>query len=117
MPSRFLVQEAGLRWEEAHGCWVDERGREWVRYRETDEGFERDRALMIAEDRLEEFLLSSGLALAVGLFCERRVFDELGSGIPNALGWVDYAAHLIFDGQSWSWAPMTPIDRHGGSLG
>lgn len=117
MPSRFLVQEAGLRWEEARGCWVDEQGREWFRYRETDEGFERDRALMIAEERLEEFLLSSGLALAVGLFCERRVFDELGSGIPNALGWVDYAAHLTFDGRSWSSAPMAPVDRHGGSVG
>ncbi|MFN8163449.1 MAG: hypothetical protein U0R26_06385 [Solirubrobacterales bacterium] len=115
MPSRFLVQEAGLRWEEAHNCWVDEQGREWLRYRETDEGFERDRALMIAEERLGEFLTSRGLAVAVGLFCERRAFDELGSGIPKALGWVDYAAHLTFDGRSWDSAPMTPVDRHGGS--
>lgn len=115
MPSRFLVQEAGLRWEEARSCWVDELGREWLRYRETDEGFERDRALMIAEERLKEFLMSSGLALAVGLFCERRAFDELGNGMPKALGWVDYAAHLTLDGQSWGSAPMTPVDRHGGS--
>lgn len=117
MPSRFLFEEAGLRWEEARGCWVDEQGHEWVRYRETDEGFERDHALMIAEERLEEFLVASGLALAVGLFCERRAFDGLGSGIPNALGWVDYAAHLTFDGQSWSSAPMAAIDHHGASVG
>lgn len=115
VPSRFILEEAGLRWNEAAGCWVDAQGREWVRYRETDEGFERDRALMIAEDRLQEFLVACDLALAVGLFCERRAFDELGSGIPNALGWVDYAAHLTFDGDTWSSVPMAPVDRHGGS--
>ena len=115
MPSRYLVEEAGLRWKESDGSWVDAQGREWVRYRETDEGFERDRALMIVEDRLREFLVASDLALALGLFCERRAFDELGGGIPSALGWVDYAAHLTFDGENWNSAAMASVDRHGAS--
>jgi hypothetical protein len=116
LPSRFLVEEAGLEWRGPSNCWVDRQGREVMRYRETDEGFHRDRALMIEEDRLREFLLNSGLCLAVGLFCERRVFDELGGAMPQALGWVDYSAHLIFTGADWISSPMRAIDRHGGSV-
>jgi hypothetical protein len=115
LPSRFLMEEAGLEWCEPMSCWVDAKGREFARYRETDEGFYRDHALMVEEKRLKEFLQDSGLALAIGLFCERRVFDELGGGMPTALGWIDYAGHLMFDGTSWKSAPLAPIDRHGNS--
>jgi hypothetical protein len=115
LPSRFLVEEARLEWCEPMNCWIDTRGREFARYRETDEGFNRDWALMVEEERLKEFLRASGLALAVGLFCERRVFDELGGGIPKALGWIDYAGHVTFDSANWVSAPLAPVGHHGAS--
>jgi hypothetical protein len=115
LPSRLLVEEAGLEWREDLNLWVDGSGREAMQYRETDVGFHRDRALLIRDDRLRDFLQTSDLSLAVGLFCERRVFNELGGARPEALGWVDYAAHLVFDGFNWIECGWSVVDRHGDS--
>ena len=53
--------------------------------------------------------------LAIGLFSERRVFDRSERSIPEALGWVDYTGHLLFDGTRWNSLALHPIERHGRS--
>jgi hypothetical protein len=113
MPSKFIADIAGLRWDDAINAWVDERGRPFAQYGETDEGFHRDRALMFWEPELAKLLAEHRLVLAIGLFCERRVFDTSGGSRPDVLGWVDYAGHLLFDGTRWSWRTLQPIERHG----
>ncbi len=113
LPSKFLADKAGLRWNEKLNGWIDDSGHVAVQYRETDEGFHRDRALLMREDRLADFLQGNNLCLVVGLFCERRVFDEGRFSRPIPLGWVDYAGHMIFDGKQWESVDLKPIDRRG----
>jgi hypothetical protein len=115
IPSHFLAALAGLRWSEAATAWVDENGAPRARYYETDEGFHRDHVLMLDEENLARLLDESQLALAVGLFSERRVFDREGRSLPRALGWVDYVGHLLFDGKGWESLPLHPYARHGAS--
>ena len=111
LPSKFLFDLAGTRWSEPRNGWCDSTGGDFAQYRETDDGFHRDRALMLSEPTLAKLLGDAGLAIAIGLFCERRVFDKSGLSIPTALGWVDYAGHLIFDGKQWSSSKLAPIKR------
>ena len=115
MPSKFVAALAGLRWDESENTWADEHGRAFAQYRETDEGFHRDRVLMFSERELAELLAEHELVLAIGLFSERRVFDRSERSIPEALGWVDYSGHLLFDGTRWTSLTLHPIERHGRS--
>jgi hypothetical protein len=112
LPSRFLAELARLKWSETETAWVDQSGTARAQYRETDEGFHRDRVLMLDEDNLARLLDEHKLTLAIGLFSERRVFDRQQDSIPNALGWVDYVGHLVFDGKHWDSVELRPYERH-----
>jgi hypothetical protein len=111
LPSKILVDLGNAQWSEARNEWSDSHGRPFARYRETGDGFRHDHALIVSERTLTELLDDAGFAIAIGLFCERRVFDKSGPSIPTALGWVDYAGHLIFDGKQWSSSKLAPIKR------
>jgi hypothetical protein len=70
---------------------------------------------MFSEPELAELLTEHELVLAIGLFSERRVFDRTERPIPAALGWVDYAGYLLFDGTRCTSRTLHSIDRHGRS--
>jgi hypothetical protein len=112
IPSKYLARVGGLEWSETDTAWVDGGGIPRARYHETDEGFHRDRVLMVDEEALGQLLNDHELALAVGLFSERRVFASRRRSIPKALGWVDYVGHLLFDGQTWDIVDLHPYERH-----
>lgn len=112
LPSAFLAGLADLDWRETLMAWTDQDGVPRVQYRETDEGFHRDHVLMLDEELLAQTLKQHRLALAVGMFCERRVFNSQNRSIPKALGWVDYVGHLLFDGDSFEVVPLHPYERH-----
>jgi hypothetical protein len=112
IPSKFLARLGDLQWSETDMAWVDAIGVSRARYQETDEGFHRDRVLMVDEKALGQLLNDHELVLAVGLFSERRVFDRERRSIPKALGWVDYVGHLLFDGRTWDSVELHPFERH-----
>jgi hypothetical protein len=111
-PSKYLSDLVGAQWDETRNLWIDSNGHPFAQYRRTDDGFHNDHALMVSEAALAAVLRENGLALAVGMFCERRIFSRTTYTDPKALGWTDYAGHLIFDGEEWSSASLQPIDRH-----
>ena len=113
VPSKLLAELGGLEWSETATAWTSDDGVPRGRYRETDEGYHRDRVLLLEEDYIGRLLDEHGLALAIGMFCERRVFDSLRRSMPKALGWVDYVGHLLFDGQTFDGVALRPYERHG----
>ncbi len=113
LPSMFMAKLGGARWSEVARMWVDRDDRPFAQFRQTDEGFRRDHALLLAEDALAELLAKEELVLVIGLFSERRAFEHSEyRGRSEMIGWTDYAGHLIFDGESWKSGPMTPVERH-----
>jgi hypothetical protein len=112
LPSEYLARLGGLEWSGIDAAWVDRGGSPQVRYHETDEGFHRDHVLMVREEALEQLLKKHELALAIGMFSERRVFDSQGRSMPKALGWVDYVGYLLYDGETWDSAELHPYERH-----
>jgi hypothetical protein len=111
LPSKFLADLVNAQWSEAGNEWTNGDGSGFARYRETGDGFRHDHALIVSEPALTRLLSDAGLAIAIGLFCERRVLDKSGLSKPMALGWVDYAGHLIFDGEQWRSSELAPIKR------
>ncbi len=114
LPSRFLAELGQLRWSEDVGAWVDESGEARACYHETDEGFHRDRILVLDKNHVARLLIENQLVLAIGLFSERRVFDRASRSVPRALGWSDYVGHVLFDGTNWESIPLHPYERHAG---
>ncbi len=113
LPSSFLAELLGIHWEERAGGWVDARGTVVVRFRQSDEGFHRDRALMVEETALRTALAEKKLVLAIGLLSERRVFDRKKSFSDlKMLGWTDYAGHLLIEGDSIHEQSFVAIKRH-----
>jgi hypothetical protein len=112
IPSKLLADLACLERDENDNVWIEPTGHVFAQYRETDEGFYRDRVLMISEPRLTAILRQNDLVLAVGVFSERRVFDRTRSSFPNRLGWVDYAGHLLVDGGQRISRKLQPLDDH-----
>ena len=112
LPSRFLASHADLEWRETLVAWTGYDGVPRAQYRETDEGYHRDHVLMMDEQYLGRALDQHDLALAIGMFCERRVFESGSGSIPTALGWVDYVGHLVFDGRGFEAVALHPYDRH-----
>ncbi|HWL48529.1 MAG TPA: hypothetical protein VNT92_01500 [Acidimicrobiia bacterium] len=116
LPSIFMVKLVGGRWSEAERMWVDRGGRPFAQFRQTNEGFGHDRALLFEEELLGELLAGANLALAIGLFSERRVFKySTYGGSSDMLGWTDYGGHLIIDGKDLISAPMVAIERQRGN--
>jgi hypothetical protein len=113
LPSRFLHGLLGAAWDERRAMWVDEDGDPLAQYRQTDDGFHRDRALLVSEAALVDALSKNGLLLAIGLFSERRAFDRSQMSDTNLLGWTDRAGHLILGGDRIvASGPLTAIKRH-----
>jgi hypothetical protein len=67
---------------------------------------------MLDDEGLRRLLDEHDLALTIGLFCERRVFDGQRRSIPTALGWVDYVGHVLFDGNEWEAVALHPYEKH-----
>jgi hypothetical protein len=111
MPSKLLADLGHIHWSEARNEWCDSDGHSFARYRETGDGFRHDHAFMVSEQALTKLLSDAGCAVAIGLFCERRVFDGSVLSRPRTLGWVDYAGYLIFDGEQWKSSKLAPIKR------
>lgn len=112
LPSKFLRDLLDAVWDENRRIWVDEEGRPVAQYRQTDEGFHRDRALLLSEPALVTALSERGLVMAIGLFSERRAFDRAAMSDHKLLGWADRAGHLIINGKDVSAAPLTVVKRH-----
>lgn len=106
VPARTPAELCGLRFNERAGGWVGPGGDVDARYWETSEGFHRWQAFMFREEALGDMLREHNLALAVGLYCERRVFDRESRSLPDPLGWVDYTGHAIFDGDTWEFTGL-----------
>jgi hypothetical protein len=112
LPSKFLRDLLNAAWDEDRRMWVDEEGRPIAQYRQTDEGFHRDHALLVSEPALVTALSRKGLMMAIGLFSERRAFDRSLMSDHKLQGWTDRAGHLIIGGDEVSSAPLTVIKRH-----
>ncbi len=112
LPSSFLAELLGIHWDEDAKGWVDTRGTMVARFRQDDEGFHRDRALMVEETALRTALAQKKLVLAIGLLSERRVFDRTSFSDLEMLGWTDYAGHLLIEGSSTHEQPFVAIKHH-----
>jgi hypothetical protein len=73
---------------------------EVLRYVETDEGWNRDWALLVREDWLSNFLRRERLAFLAGCYGERRVFGPDLSD-REVFGWVDLGASALFADGDW----------------
>ncbi|MBJ7520174.1 MAG: hypothetical protein JHC84_10800 [Solirubrobacteraceae bacterium] len=99
VPSPQLVARAGLQRVADSLAWrVGEDVT--VRFVETDEGWNRDWALLAREDWLIDFLVREDLALVIGCYGERRVLAA-DSFSRDIYGWVDLGAGALQANSEW----------------
>jgi hypothetical protein len=88
-----------------------------LRFVETDEGWDRDWALLARRDWLAPLLEEAELVLVAGVYSERRVFqsERFASG-DRLLGWVDRGAGAILDCGDWAYRGWDELwDRRSGT--
>ncbi|HKP90510.1 MAG TPA: hypothetical protein VJT75_11125 [Thermoleophilaceae bacterium] len=113
LPSSYVAGLDTVRWDGDTLNWLAG-GEAVVTFRETDEGWDRDWALLAREDWLLRLLDTHGLVLICGAYAERRVLPpEPGVGEP--LGWIDLGAGGLLANGKWRFRGWNVIwDRRSG---
>jgi hypothetical protein len=100
LPSPQLIERGALRRERDTLIWTAE-GEPVVRFVETDEGWDRDHALLGREEWLLELLDREELVFVAGSYGERRVLgaDTFSSDV---FGWIDLGSGALLAEREWT---------------